>query len=173
MKNRLSRREFLKRSAVSALGAATVLGMGGALAEGSEAIYEPGEYSATAKGYESDVTVTMTFSETAITNVVIDASGETPGIGITAAEEMQALIVEKQSVDVVTTATAANPGCVTLRKALLLAGSVFLCIFAGIKTNDDETDVFMSGGACGGRYDGRAGAPAEQSYGVNYPWPGP
>ncbi len=33
---------------------------------------------------------------------------------------------------VVTTASAANPGCETLRKALLLAGSVFLCIFARI-----------------------------------------
>ena len=54
-----------------------------------------------------DVTVTMTFSESAITDVVIDAAGETAGIGDKVAAEMPALILEHQSVDVTTSATGA------------------------------------------------------------------
>ena len=44
-------------------------------------IYTPGTYSASAKGIGSDVTVTMTFDANSITDVAIDVSGETPGIG--------------------------------------------------------------------------------------------
>ena len=105
--NKISRRDFLKGSAAAAMGAALfgLTGTGAAFAE-EKAIYVPGTYSATAAGYSSDVTVTMTFSETAITDCVIDASGETPGIGQAVAEELQGLIVETQGIDAVTSATA-------------------------------------------------------------------
>lgn len=108
MSKNLSRRAFLKNAALGAFGVAAmgVTGANAAKAE-SAAIYAPGTYTHTAKGYESDVTVTMTFSETAITEVVIDGSGETAGIGTAVAEEMQQKIVEAQSVDVVTSATGA------------------------------------------------------------------
>ena len=107
MGNRLSRRDFLRKSATGALGlaAASVVGAGAVQAQSVAAVYVPGTYTATAKGYESDVTVTMTFSETAITDVQIDASSETVGIGSLVAEEMPQLILENQSVDVVTAAT--------------------------------------------------------------------
>ena len=106
-KNRISRRDFLKGSAAAAVSAA-LMGFGGAVTAAAEekAIYIPGTYSASAAGYSSMVTVTVTFSETAITDCVIDASGETPGIGQAVAEEMQTLIVETQGVDAVTSATA-------------------------------------------------------------------
>lgn len=106
MSKRLSRRDFLKSAALGAVGVAA-MGVGvSAKAEGG-AIYVPGTYTAAAQGYAGEVTVTMTFSETAITDVAIDAPAETAGIGDKVAAEMPALIVEKQSVDVVTSATGA------------------------------------------------------------------
>ena len=109
MAAKLSRRDFLKGTAAAAVGAA-FFGLGGKISASAEepAIYVPGTYSATAAGYSSDVTVTLTVSETAITDCVIDASGETPDIGQAAAKEMQSLIVETQGVDAVTSATAEN-----------------------------------------------------------------
>lgn len=105
---RLSRRDFLKKSVAGAIGvaAAGVVGIPAMAEEEKEALYIPGTYSATAKGYESDVKVTMTFTESKITEVVVDASGETAGIGSKAAEEMPQLILDAQSVDVVASATA-------------------------------------------------------------------
>ena len=105
---RLSRRDFLKKSVAGAIGvaAAGVVGIPAMAEEEKEVLYIPGTYSATAKGYESDVKVTMTFTESKITEVVVDASGETAGIGSKAAEEMPQLILDAQSVDVVTSATA-------------------------------------------------------------------
>ncbi|MCD8338575.1 MAG: FAD-binding protein, partial [Lachnospiraceae bacterium] len=107
-----SRRDFLKGTAAGALGLATSGLIGGtvSLAEeetSSASLYTPGTYSATVKGYSSYVKVQMTFSETAITACTIDASGETAGIGQAAAEEMASLIVTEQTVDVVTSASAA------------------------------------------------------------------
>ena len=104
---KISRRDFLKGSAAAAVGTALLGWTGGIAAFADDkAIYVPGTYSATATGYSSDVTVTMTFSETAITDCVIDASGETPGIGQAAAAELEKSIVETQGVDAVTSATA-------------------------------------------------------------------
>ncbi len=75
--------------------------------EAASGIYTPGTYSATVKAYSSYITATVTFDADSITDCVIDASGETPSIGTAAAEEMAQLIVKEQSVDVVTSATAA------------------------------------------------------------------
>ena len=54
---RLSRRDFLKKSVAGAIGvaAAGVVGIPAMAEEEKEALYIPGTYSATAKGYESDV----------------------------------------------------------------------------------------------------------------------
>ena len=45
------------------------------------AAYVPGTYSASSAGFHSDVTVTVTVDETSITEVTLDVSGETEGIG--------------------------------------------------------------------------------------------
>ena len=104
MKN-LSRRDFLKGTLASGAGvaAASVLGIAPAMAE---AIYTPGTYSATAEGIGT-ILVTMTFSETAITDVILDVSNETPNIGGAAAEELKAAIIAAQSgeIDAVSGAT--------------------------------------------------------------------
>ena len=84
MEKTFSRRQFIKSMAAGAAGV-TAFGLIDGLnlkaaAEG-EAIYTPGTYTATAKGLESDVTVTLTFDETSIIDAVVDVSGETEGIG--------------------------------------------------------------------------------------------
>lgn len=62
--------------------------------------YTPGTYTASAKGIASDVTVTMTFDETSITDVQIDVSGETPDIGGKIGDEMREKILAAQSCNV-------------------------------------------------------------------------
>lgn len=72
MSKKMNRRDFLKGTALTALGLAAA-GVGtGALAE-EKAGYIPGTYSATVKGM-NDVTVTATFSESAITEVTVDTT---------------------------------------------------------------------------------------------------
>ncbi len=102
----ISRRDFLKGMAAGTAGV-TLSAYAGlnpfaaeAVTEGASGTYTPGTYSATAKGIASDVTVTMTFSEDAITDVVIDASGETPDIGGLTPEAMSQGILEAQSIDI-------------------------------------------------------------------------
>ena len=63
-------------------------------------IYVPGTYSASAKGLESSVTVTITVDANSITDVEIDASGETESLGGAAAEVMTESILEAQSADI-------------------------------------------------------------------------
>lgn len=105
---KLSRRDFLRGTAASALGL-TVSGILGTIAAAEETgIYKPGTYSATAQGMGT-VTVTMTFDANAITDVVIDASGETAGLGDVAAETLSKQILEAQGVvDAVSGATVTS-----------------------------------------------------------------
>lgn len=97
----ISRRDFLRNSAASALGvfAATALGCPSVLAE-SAGTYTPGTYSATSKGISSDVTVTMTFDAERITDVKIDVSGETPGYGADIGDKMAQALLDAQGADV-------------------------------------------------------------------------
>jgi len=124
MSKHISRRDFLRGAAASALGlaAASMIGCaneatttttagtteaGTTAAPAPAGLYTPGTYTATVKGYSSYITVEMTFSADAITSCAINASGETPTIGQPAAEEIAALVVQNQSVDVTTSASAA------------------------------------------------------------------
>jgi uncharacterized protein with FMN-binding domain len=65
-----------------------------------EAVYTPGTYTGTAQGIESEVTVTMTFSETAITDVVVDASGETESIGAAASDSLKDALLAAQNAEI-------------------------------------------------------------------------
>ena len=99
--NTLSRRDFLKGSVAgaAALGLAS-LGLGKSVAFADDAKYTPGTYTASAKGIGSDVVVTMTFDETRITDVKVDVSGETPGIGQAIGEQMEQALLAAQGADV-------------------------------------------------------------------------
>lgn len=98
----LSRRDFLKGVGAGALSLAATSLLGGVTKEvaAAEAIYIPGTYTGTADGISSKVTVTMTFDETSITEVVIDASGETPSIGGAAVPELEQAIMDAQGAEI-------------------------------------------------------------------------
>ncbi len=108
----ISRRNFLKGMAAGAVSVATMGALGGseiALASDADTsaasasgslTYTPGTYSASAAGIASDVTVTMTFDETSITDVQIDVSGETADIGGAIGDQMAQAILDAQSCDV-------------------------------------------------------------------------
>ncbi len=96
----LSRRDFLKGALAGTAAAALTTVTGAAAFAEEKGIYAPGTYSATAKGIGSDVTVTMTFDANSITDVVIDVSGETPGIGAAIGEQMQDAILAAQTADI-------------------------------------------------------------------------
>lgn len=62
--------------------------------------YTPGTYTASAKGMESDVTVTLTVTEDGIEKADIDSSGETPSIGAAAEETLEQQVMDAQSADI-------------------------------------------------------------------------
>ncbi|MCD8022377.1 MAG: FAD-dependent oxidoreductase [Lachnospiraceae bacterium] len=98
----LSRREFLRSASAGAVSLAASGLLGGvAHAEESsaEAIYTPGTYTATATGM-GEVTVTITFDETSITDVVVDVSNETETIGQLHGETLKEAILAAQSADI-------------------------------------------------------------------------
>lgn len=96
----ISRRSFLK-GALATTATAAVAGVVGipaatALADG---IYTPGTYTATAKGINT-ITATMTFSADAITDVVLDLSGETPGYGKDIGEALADALLKAQGAEI-------------------------------------------------------------------------
>ena len=101
----LTRRNLLRAGVATGAAAAASL-----LHAAPSRIYTPGTYTAKATGIAGDVTVTMTFDANRITDVVINASGETPAIGQAAANKLKALLMEKQtaSVDAVSGATVTS-----------------------------------------------------------------
>ena len=95
----ISRKDFLKGALASGAGLALSGVIGSSVLAETEAIYTPGTYSATGTGINT-VIVTMTFSETEITDVVLDLSGETATIGQAAADTLKAAILDAQSAEI-------------------------------------------------------------------------
>ena len=100
----LSRRSFLKGVAAAAFSTALA---GVAQPRAAAAAYVPGTYTATANGINGPVTVTATFDENSIVEVLLDVSGETPGIGADAGTALrdQILAVQGPQIDGVSGAT--------------------------------------------------------------------
>lgn len=104
---KVSRKGFLKVAAAAAMSGVTASALAACNAGSSsstaastgEAIYTPGTYTGTATGI-GEVKVTMTFSETAITDVVIDASNETESIGGVAAPTLKDALMAAQSTEI-------------------------------------------------------------------------
>lgn len=104
-KKEISRRQFVKGMAAGAVG---FMGMGLLSACGdsgntpsptpeAKGLYTPGTYTATATGYHGEVKVTMTFDANSITNVVVDAAGETENVGAAAADTLARQVMDAQS----------------------------------------------------------------------------
>ena len=96
--NKISRKGFLKIAAAAAMSGVTAgalaacnaaSGSASASTSGAAGQYIPGTYEGTAEGISSTVKVTMTFSDSAVTDVVVDTSGETASYGAAAAEELK------------------------------------------------------------------------------------
>ncbi len=66
----------------------------------AESVYTPGTYESTAPGFASDVKVTVTVDESAITEVVLDVSGETETVGAAAGGELTQQILDEQSANI-------------------------------------------------------------------------
>lgn len=104
---KISRKGFLKVAAAAAMSGVTASALAACNAGSSsstaastgEAIYTPGTYTGTATGI-GEVKVTMTFSETAIADVVIDASNETESIGGVAAPTLKDALMAAQSTEI-------------------------------------------------------------------------
>ncbi|MBQ9010396.1 MAG: PD-(D/E)XK nuclease family protein [Clostridia bacterium] len=87
---------FLKGAAATAVTAALYGATGVSLAESKPAVsYTPGTYTATATGM-GEVTMTATCSENAITDIVLDVSNETEGIGTAAHDALVQQLLEAQ-----------------------------------------------------------------------------
>ena len=105
---KISRKGFLKVAAAAAMSGVTAGALAAcnsasssstAASASGDAIYTPGTYTGTATGI-GEVKVTMTFSETAITDVVIDASNETESIGGVAAPTLQEALMTAQNAEI-------------------------------------------------------------------------
>ena len=63
-------------------------------------IYTPGTYTATARGHEDGVQVTVTVDANSITDVTLDVSKETESIGGAAADKLKSQIMDAQSAEI-------------------------------------------------------------------------
>ena len=110
------------KRAICILLALLVAMSGIALAEG----YTPGTYEAEAQGFGGPVKVTVTVTDSEITEVAIVGDAETPTLGGVAVETLGGLIVEKQSlnVDLVSGATVTSKAIISAAiEALTAAGA--------------------------------------------------
>ena len=107
--NKISRKGFLKIAAAAAMSGVTAgalaacnaaSGSTSTAASGATGTYIPGTYEGTAEGISSTVKVTMTFSDSAVTDVVVDTSGETASIGAAAADELRDQLLAAGSAEI-------------------------------------------------------------------------
>lgn len=167
MKTKLSRRDFLKGMMAGAASMAAAGLLGGCtsdvsagdasdsetLAEtlakeianeinaGTSLSYTPGTYTASARGISSDVTVEMTFSETEITAISIDVSGETENIGGAIGSQMEQAVLAAQSadVDVASGATVTSDAIKTaVADCISQASGTTVTVSAGDETSSSD-----------------------------------
>ena len=104
--NKISRKGFLKIAAAAAMSGVTAGALAAcnsassSTASGAAGQYTPGTYEGTAEGISSTVKVTMTFSDSAVTDVVVDTSGETASFGAAAADELREQLMAAGSAEI-------------------------------------------------------------------------
>lgn len=150
---KISRKGFLKIAAAAAMSSVTAGALSACTGSSSTAasstassaaaggLYTPGTYEAVAAGINGDVKVTMTFSESAITDVVLDVSGETASIGGAAAEDLKAALMNAQSadIDVVSGATITSEGVMkAAKKCIDQAKGVATVEVVSLPTGDEN-----------------------------------
>ncbi len=109
------------------------------------ASYVAGTYTATAEGYSTEITVTMTFDETSILEMDVDTSGETSTYALID-EDVIARILETQSVEV-----DGISGATVTTDAILEAAADCIAQAQSDSTvtiiggADDATEIFLAG----------------------------
>ena len=112
--NKISRKGFLKIAAAAAMSgvtagalaacnaasSSTAASSAAPAASGAAGTYIPGTYEGTAEGISSTVKVTMTFSDSAVTDVVVDTSGETASYGAAAADQLKEQLLAAGSAEI-------------------------------------------------------------------------
>ena len=106
--NKISRKGFIKIAAAAMSGVTAgalaacnaASGSASASTSGAAGQYIPGTYEGTAEGISSTVKVTMTFSDSAVTDVVVDTSGETASFGAAAADELREQLMAAGSAEI-------------------------------------------------------------------------
>ena len=104
--NKISRKGFLKIAAAAAMSGVTAGALAAcnsassSTASGAAGQYIPGTYEGTAECISSTVKVTMTFSDSAVTDVVVDTSGETASFGAAAADELREQLMAAGSAEI-------------------------------------------------------------------------
>jgi len=151
--NKISRKGFLKIAAAAAMSGVTA----GALAAcnaakdsaaASSAVsapagsYIPGTYEGTAEGISSTVKVTMTFSDSAVTDVVVDTSGETASYGAAAADQLkqQLLASANGEIDGVSGSTITSDAVMKAAKSCFAQAKGEATISSVQLPTGDETD---------------------------------
>lgn len=113
--SKISRKGFLKIAAAAAVSGVTAGALSACNANSTSTAassstassaastagtYIPGTYEGTAEGISSTVKVTMTFSDSAVTDVVVDTSGETASYGAAAADELREQLLAAGSAEI-------------------------------------------------------------------------
>ena len=104
--NKISRKGFLKIAAAAAMSGVTAGALAAcnsassSTASGAAGQYIPGTYEGTAEGISSTVKVAMTFSDSAVTDVVVDTSGETASFGAATADELREQLMAAGSAEI-------------------------------------------------------------------------
>ena len=105
--NKISRKGFLKIAAAAAMSGVTAGALAAcnaakesAAASAPAGSYIPGTYEGTAEGISSTVKVTMTFSDSAVTDVVVDTSGETASYGAAAADQLKEQLLSSANCEI-------------------------------------------------------------------------
>ena len=151
--NKISRKGFLKIAAAAAMSGVTA----GALAAcnaakdsaaASSAVsapagsYIPGTYEGTAEGISSTVKVTMTFSDSAVTDVVVDTSGETASYGAAAADQLKQQLLSSANgeIDGVSGSTITSDAVMKAAKSCFAQAKGEATISSVQLPTGDETD---------------------------------
>ena len=141
---KISRKGFLKVAAAAAMSGVTAAGLaactsGKSESTGNAGIYTPGTYSATETGTGA-VTVTMTFSDSAITEVKVDTSKETIALAVDSAADFQEALMAAQSseIDSVSGATITS-------KAVKKAAASCIEQAMGLASTEETTETVDDG----------------------------
>ena len=148
--NKISRKGFLKIAAAAAMSGVTAGALaackGGAASSGAASAapgsYIPGTYEGTAEGISSTVKVTMTFSDSAVTDVVVDTSGETASYGAAAADQLKEQLLSSANgeIDGVSGSTITSDAVMKAAKSCFAQAKGEATISSVQLPTGDETD---------------------------------